>query len=728
MKNKKSSLILAIPLVLIFAMLCFGIIKGTFSTDVIDSDYKIHFVAIGKDAILVESNGHFGLIDTAYASNKYGNLPYDKYSDVRDNSITIINYLKEIGVSYLDFVILTNNHSDHIGGVAELCDSTFVNSNTTFIYKEYEELYNLENSEEINYGNMYFYNRAITAMKDKGVIMQETKALSEHNCELKGVLKDAQIKKYGEGNDSRDYIEFKFFGSNIRIYNLHTESRYEENANSLVQMVTMGNKKMLFMSDLTVDNNLEQTLGKEIKDVDLLKVGNQGRSTSSSLEFLENVKPEIAVVFNKSSIAEEFAVPLTYLRNKNSMIYRPYNESENNNMAVVAAIGSSAISMYTYDENNNLTMSADTLKDIVSDGFYYDANTISTSSFKSLYIKDGKFLTGWQDLDIPDNEAGEKGKYYFDEKGIMLTGWQELPNSQTGEKAKYYFHSSGVMATGLIMMEYNDDYESFYFDDTGVMQTGWHQIIYDEDDNEKTFYFMADGVMAKGAQKINDKLYYFHTSEGYMYSTPGLNEIGGEVYYFNDDNTLKTGWHELSNGKLIYFSDKNGAPITGKAVLEYENRNTWNYFDSENGYLLLQINFDNNFVYNNKNGYITDLSIGMSVSRVMNKINKHSELFNIAILDKTGNEKKSDAIMATGDRLIIYKDKIKLYEYTFGIDGDLDSDGRITQNDATLLAKYILNNNSLDGIYLDSADVDNNNKININDIIKVTRYVVQNWE
>lgn len=69
-----------------------------------------------------------------------------------------------------------------------------------------------------------------------------------------------------------------------------------------------------------------------------------------------------------------------------------------------------------------------------------------------LYFEDGKFVTGWKQID---------GLYYrFDLNGIMQTGWQRYDNKL------YYLDANGVMVTGWK----NIAGTSYYFYSTGSMR------------------------------------------------------------------------------------------------------------------------------------------------------------------------------------------------------------------------------------------------------------------
>ena len=86
-----------------------------------NGDDRIHFLNTGNsDCILIESNGHFDLIDSGEGDeNPRKTTPYEGYKD------EVISYLKKVaknesGEVYLDFILGTHNHYDHIGSFYEI--------------------------------------------------------------------------------------------------------------------------------------------------------------------------------------------------------------------------------------------------------------------------------------------------------------------------------------------------------------------------------------------------------------------------------------------------------------------------------------------------------------------------------------------------------------------------------------------------------------------------------
>jgi glucan-binding YG repeat protein len=72
-----------------------------------------------------------------------------------------------------------------------------------------------------------------------------------------------------------------------------------------------------------------------------------------------------------------------------------------------------------------------------------------------LYYKDGKALTGWQNISSGDS----KKRYYFTKEAVMVSGkWLEIDNKW------YYFNTDGSLAVSTKV----DGYE---LDENGVRKT-----------------------------------------------------------------------------------------------------------------------------------------------------------------------------------------------------------------------------------------------------------------
>ena len=147
--------------------------------------------------------------------------------------------------------------------------------------------------------------------------------------------------------------------------------------------------------------------------------------------------------------------------------------------------------------------------------------------------------------------------YYFNENGIMKTGWVSYNDKW------YYFKTDGSRHTGVL----KTGGRTYYFGRDGVMKTGFLTIA------EKTYYFGTNGAMVTGKQQIDGKTYYF-SKKGVM--TTGWLISGEKSYYFGTDGVMATGRTEIE-GETFYFSKK------GIMQIGWITVGTKKYYFDENG-------------------------------------------------------------------------------------------------------------------------------------------------
>jgi len=159
----------------------------------------------------------------------------------------------------------------------------------------------------------------------------------------------------------------------------------------------------------------------------------------------------------------------------------------------------------TVDKKINLTTSK--LKEIHVDP---ELEPTPDDGEKKGWIQD---KTGWYYLDKNGEKIKSKlkaiddVKYYFNKKGYMVTGWQEI------KKKWYYFNEDGSMATGFITV----DGKKYFMNNKGIMHTGWL-------DGEGSWFFAKDdGPLAVSEWIQIDGAWYYFNEDGVMLSNCSVN-------------------------------------------------------------------------------------------------------------------------------------------------------------------------------------------------------------
>ncbi|MBO4592329.1 MAG: hypothetical protein J5684_07210 [Eubacterium sp.] len=556
---------------------------------------RIHYITLNgdptqsSDSILVESNGHFGLID---ASNKTGDTQYGIKIHDSASGKAVVNYLMAAGVTHLDFILVTHSHSDHNGGIPDVAkakrsekvtttvtETEYISTNTifhkpvtktetnkfglidkdtTFIYKGY-----ISNpDEELLFNNEKYFNTAKKVVKGANMLRVD-KPTSRALKKLGG-----NSQKNGSG-DLDDTISFRFEDFNIQLYNLHTRSHNDENANSIVTYIEKSGIKTALMADLDVYKKTEQQIAKYIKKdhgkIDVLKVGHHGFVRSTSKELLETLKPQIAVVVTSTASLDDSTPFYGFLDKKGKKMYRTIDQTAS---SIVQDMTDTLTMRTGVRKKANVVLKKETTETteeskVVTNGItgrkvtktsvekkVTSNHTISYSrtpirwvqkqknstwsrwysdynKFKWVFVdKQGRNRTGWNKI---------KGYWFeFDKNGLMKTGW----SSKKGKKVyllkeSYNKYPMGSMIKGWYKI--NGSY--YYFESSGAAKTGWVQY------QSNWCYCTKGKAFNKGWKKIENKYYYF-----------------GEDYY------MKTGW--LQEGETWYYLDQSGVMVTGDQVID----------------------------------------------------------------------------------------------------------------------------------------------------------------
>lgn len=199
------------------------------------SGFKVYFIDVGQaDAALVVCDGKTMLIDGGNAADS--NLIY--------------SFLKNKGVSHLDYIIATHAHEDHAGGL----------------------------SGALNYATV-------------GTVYCPVKSYDSNafNNFVKNVEKQGKsITVPSRG------AQFSLGSASCTVLAVNTTS--DTNNSSIVLRIVYGSTSFLFTGD--AEDDVEKAMisrGVPLKST-VLKVGHHGSYTSTSYQFLWNVMPDYAVI------------------------------------------------------------------------------------------------------------------------------------------------------------------------------------------------------------------------------------------------------------------------------------------------------------------------------------------------------------------------------------------------------------------------------------------------
>lgn len=235
-------------------------------------DDRIHFLnTANSDAILLESDGHFALIDAGEGNqNPRRKGKYDGFETV------VINYLKKVaagedGKVHLDFILGTHYHYDHVGCFHAILQDTDILIQTAY-FKPYDPA----------------IDKSIDLKWDLEKISAQ-------------ILDDLRARDIPLVQDLPSE-PFTFGSFTLQFFNTVTPAEMKgkgENAASVGVKVTKGSRSAFLASDITRTTGLTDLLADKVGHVDVLKIGHHGYYGSGSFSWYRKLSPQIAIVTNR---------------------------------------------------------------------------------------------------------------------------------------------------------------------------------------------------------------------------------------------------------------------------------------------------------------------------------------------------------------------------------------------------------------------------------------------
>ncbi len=204
---------------------------------------RLYMIDVGQgDSFLLISKNKTMLIDTGGVMEYY-NEPWKKY-EKQNRASYIISFLRCLGITKLDYLVLTHGDYDHAGEALNLMKT-------------------------ISVGVVLFNNNKLNDLEKQ----------IWHNSLNKYKLKE------------QDQIILGNFHIQV-LSNTYTD----ENDSSLVLLATISNKKILFMGDASIKSENYILDNYNISNITILKVGHHGSKTSSSESFIKTTNPTYALI------------------------------------------------------------------------------------------------------------------------------------------------------------------------------------------------------------------------------------------------------------------------------------------------------------------------------------------------------------------------------------------------------------------------------------------------
>lgn len=245
-----------------------------------ENGLSVHFIDVGQgDAIAIRFPDQKTMLVDAGPESGKNNL---------------INYLKNkffnTDENKFDYLLLTHSDEDHCGSMKAVCDEFVIDK----IYRPYIYCvkYDIDETKDAGSGSKYtkdtyVYYKTIKAFKNE---------IASNGEKAKMVMTDMdELNTVGNENRIETTLySIDFYAPTEKYVTKHGDSI--PNDYSPIMVLNYNGKKIMLTGDASEVSEDLAMKKSVLPDVDVLKVGHHGSATSSSTEFLAQIKPEIAVI------------------------------------------------------------------------------------------------------------------------------------------------------------------------------------------------------------------------------------------------------------------------------------------------------------------------------------------------------------------------------------------------------------------------------------------------
>lgn len=225
----------------------------------VDGQMTVHFIDVGQaDATLFVQNGKTMLFDAA----------------TKNRGDELVEYIKKLGINYIDVLVLSHPHDDHMGGSAYVLNNIEVGK----VYGP--DIFDIKSLDTIGW-----YNDMINAID---------KIDRKRN---KGVAKKNQTSIWHFPRNSKgEFAKFNIGDAKVQFY-APIENEYSDmNDYSICAKVSYGEVDIMLTGDATTEVEKALIAKKHDLDVEIYQAGHHGSDTSNSKELLQAMSPETVVI------------------------------------------------------------------------------------------------------------------------------------------------------------------------------------------------------------------------------------------------------------------------------------------------------------------------------------------------------------------------------------------------------------------------------------------------
>ena len=223
----------------------------------VNGEMEVHFLDVGQaDSTLIIQNGKTMLFDVATKS---------KGDDIAD-------YIKDLGINYVDVLVLSHPHDDHLGGTADFLK----NMEVGVIYCPDFRGLGINN---IWYIDMLNQINLIDAKRNKNVPPEE----------------QTSILRYPR-NDQGEFATFNIGDAKVQFLAPLEDKYSDKNNYSICAKISYGTVDLMLTGDAHEEVEKELIQKDYDLDIEIFQAGHHGSDTSNSKEFINAMSPEAIVI------------------------------------------------------------------------------------------------------------------------------------------------------------------------------------------------------------------------------------------------------------------------------------------------------------------------------------------------------------------------------------------------------------------------------------------------